>query len=62
MSELYDIVFHLVGKQRIPNLMGVLHIPGKNMFLLKQKNILLTIFIHFCMIVNMILLLFRLMI
>ena len=46
MDNLYDIVFYLVGEQRIPNLMGVLHITAKkNMCLLKQINILLSIFI-----------------
>lgn len=38
MSELYDIVFHLVGKQRIPNLMGVLHIPGKKHVFIETKE------------------------
>ncbi len=34
----YDIVFHLVGKQRIPNLMGVLHIPAKKHVFIETKE------------------------
>lgn len=38
MDNLYDIVFHLVGKQRIPNLMGVLHIPAKKHVFIETKE------------------------
>lgn len=38
MDNLYDIVFHLVGKQRIPNLMGVLHIPARKHIFIETKE------------------------